>query len=139
MNTSESDQIEDHWTLLESLAPSTSERTQRKIACAFSRLVWNELPEEGKEALLVAEKYSERKIGLEICVRHQEILRSLLPSDGASLPVSPVIWSLQESTAGYPAWYSASIAGANVIDLKAATNEELCAIIKQLVSENPDT
>jgi hypothetical protein len=125
----------DYWTLLKSIAASTSEATQRRIACAFCRLIWDSLPEEGKAGLLVAEDYARNAGDRAACEHQKQILQSMLPGGGKSVPISAVIWALQESDGSYPAWYAASIAGSNLETLNAATGEQLCSIVSKIVAE----
>jgi len=65
----------------------------------------------------------------------QKQLQKFLPGDGKSIPYSAVIWALQMPTDSYPMWYCAAIVGVNIIDLKAATNKELCAIVKKITGD----
>jgi hypothetical protein len=131
----ERDKKSGYWTLLESIATTTSERTQRRIACSFCRLVWSALPVEGKEALVVAEKYAEGEIDLKTCERYQKLLQRMLPGRGQSVPISAVLWALTESSPEYPAWYSAALAASNLVELNAATEERLCSIVRKFVNE----
>lgn len=108
----------------------------RKIACAFARLVWNELDDFGKNALEFAEGYvdGEHSDGESELLRKQ--LQDLLPDNPAVSPYPPVLWALHEPSISYPSWYAASLGGMNVFELKAATNNELCAIINDFLSRN---
>ncbi len=127
--------MEDYWDILEINSKVFSEATHRKIACTFSRLLWNELDELGRNALIAAEDYSMGKETIETCADYQKQLQKFLPGDGKSIPYSAVIWALQMPTDSYPMWYCAAIVGVNIIDLKAATNKELCAIVKKITGD----
>ncbi|QHT70149.1 hypothetical protein GXP67_27635 [Rhodocytophaga rosea] len=130
--------MEDYWTLLRKNRDTISEATHRKIACSFARLVWNDLDELGKKAKIVAEEYSSGNSTMEDCEEYKKQLQKSLPGNGKSSVYSPIIWALQESSASYPMWYSAAIAGSNIIELEAATERELFSIVKNYLTQEID-
>jgi hypothetical protein len=130
--------MEDYWKLLESIKGVLSEDTQRKIACEFSRIVWDDLDELGREALIVAENYADGKGTIEKCEEYQNRLQQYLSGDGQPSLYSPIIWALTESTGSYPMWYSAAIAGSNVVDLNRATATDLCSIVTRYLESRAE-
>jgi len=121
--------MEDYWKLLEKAKDVLNEGTQRRIACEFARIVWDNLDDLGREALVCAENYANGNGAIEKCEEYQKRLQEYLREDGQASPYSPIIWALMESTKSYPMWYSAGIAGSNVVDLNRATNADLCSIV----------
>jgi len=125
---------EDYFGLLEKLAPSISERTQRQITCAFARLVWDDLPEIGREGLLLAERFLDTEEGRMVRKQYREEIVDLLPQRTPS-PLETVFWALDESIESCLAWANAFYAGRELVKLKVATGKELCSIIRKIVAE----
>ena len=121
----------DPHAMLKAIRDSSTESVHRSIACEFARLVWNDLPGVARDALTTAEALANGTGDVERCRTVQTELQALLPDDYSSAPVSAVIWALQESTSSYPAWYSAALAGLNIISLGTAQPNALCTIIRQ--------
>ncbi|QDU05908.1 hypothetical protein V6x_56520 [Gimesia chilikensis] len=136
MTEEEWDECEDYFGLLGNIPPVHSIYIHRKIACEFARLVWNDLPPLGQEALSECEKLAAGQSDSEICSRYQKQLQELLIDGGESQPLSVVIWALQEDTASYPSHYSAQLAGLNIINSEAGTPHQLCQIIRKNIPDD---
>jgi hypothetical protein len=70
-----------------------------------------------KEALGLIQQLTLHHVSVKKCRSCQKKLQNKLPEKGFST-YSPLIWALQPHTDSYPAWYSAGIAGLNIVDLK---------------------
>jgi|GEM_PF-2172190 len=130
MNRGDWDSSNNIYDMFEFIKDMITERQQRLIACEFTRLIWDELPEIGKDALVIAEHYAIGEIELYECEKAQTKLQSLLPNDDHAHVFSPVIWCLEESTDSYPVYYTAALAASNISEL---TNLNLCDILREKV------
>lgn len=100
------------------------------MTCEFSELVWEQLDDLGKKALLIAKERIKENVSEQECDIYLNQLQKQLNGSSPS-PYSPVMWALQKPTNSYPAWYVAGIAGSNVVDLNISTYRQLCDIIKK--------
>jgi len=76
-----------------------------------------------------------RQISLErVTIRlresYQKKLRKKLPPTKTH-PYSVLLWALQISSASYPSWYAAGIAGSNVVDLRKGSYKQLIDLVKK--------
>ncbi len=125
--------------MLDFLQDKCSEKTHRKISCNFSRLVWDDLPDLGKRGIELAERYIKGDEPWEYCESLQKELQSILPDDGHSHPISPVIWTLQPSTSSYPPYYAAKIVALNIVELTDFNYEDLCDVVRSTVNPYAST
>jgi hypothetical protein len=121
---------QEFWKMLKATATTLTENTHRKMTCEFSELVWEQLDDLGKKALLIAKERIKENVSEQECDIYLNQLQKQLNGSSPS-PYSPVMWALQKPTNSYPAWYAAGIAGSNVVDLNISTYRQLCDIIKK--------
>jgi len=134
----EQKELDEYWDTLKTTVKPLEEGDQRKISYTFCLMVEKELDDIGKRALQLVEKLTLNQGTLQKSKLLQKKLQDKLPKDEASV-YSPLIWALEPHTNSYPVWYSAGIAGLNLVDLKVATLPELTKLTKAVVSKlNPD-
>lgn len=125
-------EADDFHRMLQHVGATCSTRSQRRIACEFARLVFDDLPQPAKAALEYAQNMDSDPDHLIQSRQFQDELQLYLSNDHSSVPCSAVIWALMPSTTSYPAWYSASIVAHNLVEAKAATPRQLCDFIRSL-------
>ncbi|PSL35385.1 hypothetical protein [Chitinophaga ginsengisoli] len=123
-----------YWEIFETKVRPLSERQQRIIAYKFCLLVEKDLDNLGKGVLKLVEQLTSDHVSLQDCTSYREQLQNKLPDEGTS-PYSPLIWALTPHTDTYPAWYSAAIAGLNIVDLKISTLPELTDLTKGILND----
>jgi hypothetical protein len=126
-------EADDFHRMLQHVGATCSTRSQRRIACEFARLVFDDLPQLGKTALEYAENMDSDPDHPIRSKQFQDQLQLYLSKDGSSAPCSAVVWALMPSTSSYPVWYSASMVACNLVEMKAATPRQLCDLIRALV------
>lgn len=121
-----------YWEVFNTKVRPLDERKQRIIAYRFCLLAEEDLDDLGEDALKLVEQLSKRHVSPQKCVSCQRSLQRKLPEEGES-PYSPLIWALTPHTSSYPAWYSAGIAGLNIVCLKKATFPELTNMVNEIL------
>jgi len=133
--TNRSEGSDEYWELFETQAKYLSEPTQRQIAYDFCKLIEDDLDILGNKALKIIGELCVGKASLRKSKMAQKKLQNHLPKENIISPYSVLIWAIMENTTSYPTWYSASIAGSNVVALKRATYLELTKIVKKYLSD----
>lgn len=129
-------ETDDFHRMLQHVGATCSTRSQRRIACEFARLVFDDLPLLGKTALEYAENMDADFDHPIRSKQFQDQLQLYLSKDRSSAACSTVIWALMPSTSSYPAWYSASIVACNLVEMKIATPRQLCDLIRASISHS---
>ncbi len=124
---------EQYWEIFKTKVQPLAERKQRIIAYRFCLLVEKDLDDLGKGALKLVEQLASGHVPVQTCKAYQELLQNKLPEINAS-PYSPLIWALTPHTDSYPAWYSAALAGLNIVELEIATLRELTDLVKEILN-----
>jgi len=134
MEKDEWDATDDFAAMLKELKDSP-EAPLRRLLCTFARIAWEELPDNGQQALVTAEQYAD-KLDADTCVRLQTELRKELPYLQPPKPaaqtyaVSPVLWALEVSSDNFPSYYSAILSAGCVVEHATANAEKICEIIR---------
>lgn len=129
----EQKEVDQYWEVFRTKVQPLAERKQRIIAYKFCLLMEKDLDDLGKNALKVIEQLTSDHVSLQKCKSYQEELQNRLPNEKVS-PYSALIWALTPHTNSYPAWYSAAIAGLNIVDLKVATFPELTNLATEILN-----
>jgi hypothetical protein len=126
----EQEQLDEYWGLMKSGVKPLDEKKQRKVVYMYCMLVKEGLDELGKDALKLVEQITIKHVSLKKCEAIQKKLQNRLSEEGDS-PYSVLIWALQPNSNSYPTWYSAGIAGLNIVDLKIVTLPALTRLTKE--------
>jgi hypothetical protein len=118
------------WNLIDTEVKLLPEVDQRKISFEFCNLVKDDLDDLGLEAWQVVERLAITEVSIRLRQSYQKKLRKKLPLNKPH-PYSVLLWALEINSNSYPSWYSAGIAGSNVVDLKRGSYKELIALVKK--------
>jgi hypothetical protein len=120
------------WDLINNEVKLLPEVDQRKISFEICNLVKDDLDDLGLEALQLVERLAMAEVPIRLRESYQKKLRKKLPPNKTH-PYSVLLWALQISSASYPPWYAAGIAGSNVVDLRNGSYKQLIALVKKII------
>jgi hypothetical protein len=120
--------------LLAFISDTTSDRKQRLVSCAYSRLVGHRLCAVGRSGVETAERWADGEVSDVIADAALKQVQALIPDDGKPAPYSPVAWALTWGARGssYPPWYGANLAALNVQELLGAASDLLAHFIRDI-------
>jgi len=120
--------------MLESISGATSDRKQRLVICAYSRLVWPDLGDVGHNGVETAERWADGEVSDEVADRVLKEVQAVIPGDGDTVPDSEVAWALIWGTRGssYPPWYWATLAVRNVQEWLGVESGSLAHLLRDI-------